>query len=342
MKHDPSQNVLFIDKEPGEIAAELGVSEDAALARLQSGLAKLREARRHRQAPAIDQTIYAAWNGMMITALLEAWKAFAVEQLRSAALSSLDTLMRDHRLPSGIFSHRASRIGPDAFLDDQTSILEALLTAFECTGDEHFLRESEALAEAMVTHFWDAHTALESQTRVSAFNDVPATHSRLGSLAINNKPIQDNPAASPNGVAVICLLWLHSLTAVDSYRDRAERVLRYFAGGMVGSGLSAATYFTGLGRLLFPPIHVVTTGAPGNGQAEALHQAALRTFRPGKSVLRAGPSGQRGVPQSARSFVSSATRPSAVVCGRDSCSAPVTDAEELAQLIVSFDRGKPS
>lgn len=340
MQHDPNQNVLFIAKEMPEIASELGISEDAALTFFESGRAKLKEARRARQSPAVDPSVYASTNGMMITALLEAWKAFEIEELRSSALSSLEGTLRDHRLRSGLISHRPSRIGPEAFLEDQTSILEALLTAFECTADERFLREAEAIAEVMVTHFWDAETAVTSQSRVSAFNDVPTTHSRLGTLALKSKPIQDNPFASPNGVAVLCLLQLHSLTAVDSYRDRAERILRYFAGGIAGSGLFAATYFTGLGRLLFPPIHVVTTGSPQDSQTDALHQAALRTFRPGKSVLRIGPSGRVSVPQAARAFVSSATRPSALVCGRDSCSAPITDGEELVRVILSFDRRK--
>jgi hypothetical protein len=340
MPHDPSQNVLFIDKELGAIAAELGVSEDSAHAILDSGRTKLKEARRQRQAPTVDPTIYAAWNGMMITALLEAWKAFAIEELRSAALASLERILREHRLRSGLISHRPSRTAPETFLEDQTAILEALVTAYECTGDELFFREAEALAGAMVTHFWDAETAVASPARASAFNDVPTTHSRLGTLAFKNKPVHDSPTAGPNGVAVLCLLALHGLTGTDAYRDRAERVLRYFAGAMEGNGLFAATYFTGLGRLLFPPLHVVTTGEPGDSLADRLHQAALRTFRPGKSVLRAGPSSRARIPVAARAFVNSGERPAALVCGKDSCSAPVSDPEELVRVIQSFDRPK--
>jgi uncharacterized protein YyaL (SSP411 family) len=340
MTHDTKQNVLFIDKEFSEIEAELGIPPESVAQLYESGRSKLREARQARKSPSVDPTIYAAWNGMMIAALLEAFKAFELDQLKHAALSSLDWILREHRLGSGLFSHRAARISGEAFLEDQTALLDSLLSAYEVTGGNRYLREALALADAMVKHFWDAKSAAATPSQVAAFNDVPVTHDRLGTLAISSKPIQDSPTSSPNGVAVLCLLRLHALTGDTAYRERAERALRYFAGGIEGNGVFAATYFLGLQSLLFPPLHVVTTGPEGDPQAEDLHKTALRTFRPGKVVLRVDLKNKARVPPAAQGIVGSPAEPMAVVCGASSCSAPVSAADELARLISSFDRRK--
>ncbi|MBE0559183.1 MAG: thioredoxin domain-containing protein, partial [Proteobacteria bacterium] len=334
-------HVLFIDMELQEIADQLKIPKDQAAVLLERGCSKMKQARGRQRSPLVDPTVYTAWNGMMIVALLESWKAFGVEVLKEAALACLASVLGGHRLPSGLMSHRHTRFSSEAFLEDQTAMLEALIAAFDATGNARHLANAELLAEAMIKHFWDEEETASPQ-HASAFNDVPKAHERLGTLAVTHKPIQDSPTPSPNGVAALALLSLSALTGNKTYRDRAERILRYFAGGVAGSGLFAGTYFLGIQRLLYPPLHVVTTGGKGDARIDALHDTAVRTFRPGKIVSRIGPSNDTHLPPEVKALIGDSAESRAVVCGSTSCSAPVSDAEELRLLIQTFDRKRES
>src|SRR5205814_7328722 len=72
MHHNPRKNVLFIDQEPEAIAKALGIPVDRVRSLMASGRRKLKAVRDTRTMPAVDKTIFASWNGMMIAAVLEA------------------------------------------------------------------------------------------------------------------------------------------------------------------------------------------------------------------------------------------------------------------------------
>src|SRR3989441_13220855 len=67
--------------------------EDRVRTLIQSGRRKLKAARDKRPAPAVDPTIFASWNGMMIAAVLDAAVAFGRDDVRAFALKSLDRII---------------------------------------------------------------------------------------------------------------------------------------------------------------------------------------------------------------------------------------------------------
>src|SRR2546428_3342303 len=85
----PKKHVLFVDQDPEAIAKELHLSADRVRALITSGMERLKAARERRPMPAVDRTIFASWNGMMIAAVLEAAMAFGREDVRGVALKSL-------------------------------------------------------------------------------------------------------------------------------------------------------------------------------------------------------------------------------------------------------------
>src|SRR3989449_2069554 len=89
MHHNPKKNVLFVDQEPEAIAKALHLSADRVRTLITSGMEKLKAAREKRPMPAVDRTIFASWNGMMIAAVFEAAMAFCREGVPGVALKSL-------------------------------------------------------------------------------------------------------------------------------------------------------------------------------------------------------------------------------------------------------------
>src|SRR5881398_2800386 len=157
MHHNPKKNVLFVDQDPEAIAKELHLSADRVRTLITSGMEKLKAAREKRTMPAVDKTIFASWNGMMIASVLEAAMAFDREDLRTFALKSL------HRIWTEMWSKEqgmwhASVDGERkvrGLLEDHVYVVDALLVAFTATGDSGYLRTAEEVMTFALKHFWD-------------------------------------------------------------------------------------------------------------------------------------------------------------------------------------------
>jgi len=74
MHHDESKKVLFVVREAKEIADTLKKDVNNVQEIIISGKEKLLKERNNRQAPFVDDTLYTALNGMLITAFLKAYR----------------------------------------------------------------------------------------------------------------------------------------------------------------------------------------------------------------------------------------------------------------------------
>ncbi len=95
MHHNPKKNTLHIEHSLAEVARRAAVSVEQAEALLASAKPKLYAARLVRPTPYVDKTIYVNWNGMAISAYLEAARVLGMESPRQFALLSLDRILRE-------------------------------------------------------------------------------------------------------------------------------------------------------------------------------------------------------------------------------------------------------
>lgn len=330
MQHDTAQNVLFIDNEAEQISALLRKHGDEVQLLLSSGKRKIQAARMQRKAPFVDTTIYASWNGVMISAYLHAYRAFQGEKFITFGLKSLDRILAEHKSREGLITHRASVVASEAFLDDQVEVVQALLDAYEVSGKLRYREEAEQLLKKTIEFFSDKNSA--------GFTDTPSMHQTLGALQIKNKPIQDSPTAGANASAIVALLRLHTITEKSDYKDYAEKTLQYFAGAVKNYGIFAATYFLALDLLLNPPPHIVIVAKPGEHSGIALLQKALSAYRPNAMVSPIDPESGNSFSPTVQRMVDAYTKPVAYVCSDFVCSPPVYDALALVRTIKSFGR----
>ncbi|HEY4612177.1 MAG TPA: thioredoxin domain-containing protein, partial [Bacteroidota bacterium] len=325
MHHDPTQNVLFVDNEPEQIATILRKPLEDVQRLLDSGKSKLLHARLQRKAPFVDTTIYASWNGMMISAYIHAYRAFGDKGHCSFALKTLERILEEHTTPEGSISHRAATTAREAFLDDQVEIIQALLDAFEATGSMRFFDEAERLMGTTVELFWD-HDA-------HGFADIPHTTATLGALQVKNKPVQDSPTAGANAVAILALLRLYSVTEKTEYRERAEQALRFFSGSVKNQGVFAATYFLALEMFLKQPPHIVVVAPSEDALGNALFQVAVTAYHPTAIVTRIDPEKPGTISRTIKSMLASYTKPAAFICANFVCSPPVYDTHSLTSAM---------
>lgn len=340
MHHDHRQNVLFVDKSPDEIAQLLQKPLNEVILLLEQAKEKLRSVRNKRRAPFVDKTIYASWNGMMVSSFLEAFKAFGDDPLKEFALKSLDRILREHQLESGLITHRASTIAHEAFLDDQVEIAHAALSAFEITSEKRYIDAAKNIVSEMIEQFWDDQPdrclAGENAEGPSAFNDIPKSAQQVAALKIKNKPITDSPTPGANAVAVLTLLRLEAYTGNEMYRRYAERILRYFAGVVKNQGIFTATYFLALDAFLNPPPHIVVVGPEEDKITNALHQKSLHSYWPLKTVTRIDPKATDSLPPVLATMRDHFSRPAAYVCSRFTCSPPAFSVDQVESALKSM------
>jgi uncharacterized protein YyaL (SSP411 family) len=339
MHHNPAKNVLHIASTVEEIAARTGRSVEELQPLLFRAREKMLRARSRRPTPQVDKTVYVSWNGMFISAFLEAYRILGRTDCREFALKTLDRLVANAYRPSHGFARRLG-LGPDAadwldgVLDDQVFMALALLAAFELTGEARYFRLAEETTRSVIEKYWDAEGG--------GFFDRRRDAQPLPGLEINRKPFQDSPTPAANSQAAILLTWLHSYTMNGEYREKAESTLEVFGGLAETYGLFAASY--GLAALLHArqPIQVVIVGRPDDARAAELEAAANMVYRFGKAVLRFSPQkAEEGLPAGLAATLPhlDASDPlrqaRAIICVNSACLPPMETAAELQKAILA-------
>src|SRR5271163_4959410 len=342
MHHNPAKNVLYVRAPIEEVSRRIGLSIERVRALIESAKKKMYAARLERPTPYVDKTVYVGWNGMCVSAYLEAAKVLNLEPARHFALRSLDRVLAEAWKPQRGLLHVVAYSDPKAehrevsgLLDDYAATALACLDAYEATADLSYFKFARAIGDAMIARFFDAVSG-------GFFDAEPAADGKsLGVLSTRRKPVQDSPTPAGNPMAAIALLRLHHYTGDSGYRDKAEQTLETFAGVAEQFGIFAATYGIAVLHLLENLVQVVVIAdddseeAPKNlaavaGAAFAFHKSVLR-LRANQAVAGNLPPGLAAtipnLPQlrSGESF--------AVLCSGFACQPAVTDPAELRRAV---------
>ena len=331
MHHNPAKNVLWIARDAGDIAALVGLEEQAAAAAIEVAKGKMLGARLLRPTPYVDQTMYVSWNAMFVSAYLEAARVLddvVAESCRRFALKTLERMLKEAWNESRGFAHRVGGPTLDGSLDDQIFGVLALLDAYETTLDPRYFEAVKKTMDLAIARYGDPDGG--------GFFDRPKDAAPMGGLDVRRKPFQDSPTPGTNSVAAIALIRLQSFSGEEVYRIAAQKTLEAFAGIAPRYGLFAATY--GLAATLFAhhPLQIVITGAADDWVAQSLELAAHRVFRFGKAVLWVTPGTKLAALAGALKETLPhlpADKPLAIVCAGQTCLPPATDAAQLTVLL---------
>jgi len=212
MHHDSSKRVLCYVMDPEEIAKILSKDIQNVKDIITFGKKTLLQARERREKPIIDRTLYTSLNGMAISAFLRSYMLFQDRDTLDYALKSLHRIMALNMNGYEVF-HRE---GLEGFLDDYMNLIDALIGAYEVSGNNFYVDKAKHLMDTAVKKFWDE--------KGGGFFD---THQDEVSLRL--KGIDDTPHPSPNALSIILLLKLSLLTDNEAYQKYAERTLKLFA-----------------------------------------------------------------------------------------------------------------
>ena len=309
-RHDPAQKV----------AERLQVPLNELEPAMERARAQLFEVRDKRVHPATDDKVLAAWNGLLISALAQAYQVLEEPRFLAAAQRAARYVTGHMRQEDGrlFATARNGRAHLNAYLDDYAFMIQALIDLYESDFDSDWLREALALNTVLTDRFEDP----ELGGYFTTANDHEKLLARL-------KAPHDGALPSGNGVQALNLLRLAELTGQGPLAKQAQRTI-LSVGGLVNR------YPQGFSQLLLAVDYlaagareIVIAGETGSPPVAAMLKVVRGRLLPQRVVALAHPGAdvelmpllaERSAPQgSARAYV----------CQNYACKQPVDTPEDL-------------
>jgi uncharacterized protein YyaL (SSP411 family) len=232
----------------------------------------------------------------------------------------LDALVVDGRLRRAWMDGAAVGLG---LLDDHADLCHGLIALHQATAQPRWLTEARALCERMVELFGDGE---------GGFYYTAEDGERL---LCRTRDVEDHPVPSGNSQAAHVLMRLADLTGAPELEDAGMRALERVRDGMQRMPHAYGTALVAVERHLAERRQIAVAGAPDDPRTAALVAAARRGLGPHDVLAVGDPDDDEVVSQTPlladRTLVDGA--PAAYVCRHFTCRAPVTDPEELSDVL---------
>jgi uncharacterized protein YyaL (SSP411 family) len=318
------KNILFVPREPTDVAATLGLSETELAALISRARQQLYQARERRVHPGRDDKVLVAWNGLACRAFAEAGRALGRPEYIQAAVRNaefiLSAMRKDGRLLRTWKDGQAKLLG---YLEDYAMLADALLAVYEATFDPGWLAMARSLADDMLRLFWN-------QER-EAFFDTGVDHERL---VVRPRNLFDNAVPCGSSVAMEVLLRLAVFTGEEAYERLAVQALRPMADLMSRYPSGFGRWLAALDLHLGPVVEVALVWPGSKDGLDGLLREVFGRYLPNRVVAgrEDGDPEADGIPllESRSAIQDKAT---AYVCHRYACQAPTTDPEVLARQL---------
>jgi uncharacterized protein YyaL (SSP411 family) len=300
-----------------ETAAEFGLSEKDTALRLDVARARLLAVRGQRPRPHRDDKVITAWNGLMIAAFARGGRVLGDPDLtrraEKAAAFVWDRLWNPHerRLSR---TWRDGRVSGDGQLDDYTHLAHGLVDLYQAAFDPVWLERAVILLDVAIERFWDDANG--------AFFESPAGDS---SIRVRMKDGFDGPEIAGNSVAAGLLVQLGDLLDRRDWREKAERLLDYYARRLGEFSAAMPRMLVAFDRARTAPRHVVIAGDPDDARTRALRTEFDRRYLPHDMLLFADPRLGTVVPWTAALEPPAGTTAAAFVCMDYACQLPLHD-----------------
>ncbi|MEI4769547.1 thioredoxin domain-containing protein [Psychrobacillus sp. FJAT-51614] len=209
-------NLIYVDAK--SLVEEYDISLDELEDRLEVSRKLLLKKRQTRVYPHLDDKILTSWNGLLIAALAKAGATFAEPRFIDLADKGLQFIDQHLIKENVLFArYRDGEAKHNAYLDDYSNFIWALIEFHQATGDEEYIVKAKKLATTLYSHFEDKENG--------AFY---FTNKEAEKLLIREKSALDNATPSGNGTAAMQLWRLGKITEDMELLNKVERIFSAF------------------------------------------------------------------------------------------------------------------
>ncbi|MGE3537662.1 MAG: thioredoxin domain-containing protein [Candidatus Tectimicrobiota bacterium] len=305
----------------GEVKESLTTSRSILFAR-----------REKRVKPFRDEKILLSWNALMVSGIIQTAMILGETEHLQIARQTLD-FIRQHMLRDGrlLSVYKDGQAKLNAYLDDYAFLVEALLYAFEATGEQTDFALAQQVTASMLEEFWDEQEG-----------GLYFTGKSHETLIDRTKSAYDQAIPSGTAVATKNLLRLYHYTGRQDYLQRAEDILRLFKRHMEQQPFGVGSLLNSLDFYLQRPREIILIGHPESRDTQAMLRAIYRHYVPNKIVLQLSPQQAEAVLNTLpllRDVLAGKTqiggKATVYVCHNAVCSLPLTEPTELEQALTS-------
>ncbi len=190
----------------------------------------LRNERKKRVFPGIDDKSLTSWNALLVTGLCDAYATFGEEEYKHLA-HKIVRWISTHQLKSDFSLYRTRKNGTstiDGFLEDYATVIQAFTRFYEITADEEYLLKAQQLTMYTISHFQ------HPESKMFYFTPDSTT------LIARKMDINDNVIPASNSIMANNLWNLGHLFEQQEWLKDARQQLMNLYDGMeqYGSGYS--------------------------------------------------------------------------------------------------------
>jgi uncharacterized protein len=321
------RNILHRTIGIAEAARMFKLPENEIVAAVEKIRRLMFEAREHRIKPGRDDKILAAWNGMMIGAFADGYRALGDERYLHAATGAADFVR--HQLWDGHALKRSFKDGLarfNGYLEDYALIGGAMIDVYEATLDRRYLDYAREFAGVILERFADRENG--------GFFFTSDDHEQLITRA---KAAFDGSTASGNSAAVMMLLRLYPYFNDERYLHEAERALRLFAPFMEQQPFAFSHMLEAVDGYQRGAAEIVIVGERSSAELRQWLDELGRLYLPNRAIFVVQPNaaGSAIVPEAAAGKNQIDGRITGYVCRARTCSAPITALQELRSTLES-------
>lgn len=313
---EDGENILCISRQSIETEKQAGLSGQELAALLSEGRKQLREHRKTRVHPLLDNKILVSWNALTISGFTEAWRATGKSIYLETAENAMAFILT-HMTDQNGHIYRCFRQGKrevPGLLDDYSFTIEALVDLYLATGKEYYLQQAVRFTENVITRFFDTEHHIFRYNPV----DFPAPGHEVFEVG-------DNVIPSSNSSMAKALYILHQITYKPEWREMAVQMLKSVQKNME----KQAPYYGNWGILALWISQGTYTAVFCGPEAYNRHREFQQHFYP--TVFSVPLSSNTGFPAMMTGKYNVAKN-QVFVCSASECYAPV----ETTEALVSF------
>ena len=310
---------LNIKNNTAQAAKKTNNTSEVINQQLQQLKQKLLHIRNQRTAPARDDKILCAWNGLMIKGMASAGRRLNKPEFIHSAQRAVDfiqhALYKNKRL---LATYKAGNAKLNAYLDDYVFLMDGLLELLQAQWRDKDLLFLIELSETVLEHYYDPEHG--------GFYFTSDDHERLFARP---KPLADEAIPAGNGVAAVVFNRLGYLLGNTQYLEVAESTIKYSWETITQMPYICCTLLNAVEEYLYPPRCIIV-----RGKKESLSswQTIINAHYQPNTLSLLIPDCAKYLPAALAERKSITDNTIAYLCEGQQCQTPVTDIHHFKKL----------
>jgi len=248
---EQGNNILLTKTEKDEFAKANKISTVEFKKIVSEANEKLFEFRSKRERPTTDNKILTSWNGLMLKACVDAFRALGDEKYLDAAIKNAEFLEGKMMKETGLLyrNYMNNKASIPAFLDDYAALSDAFLDLYSISFNKKWLDKSKLLADYCFEHFGSDENAMFYYTSDESEDLIARTYE-----------ITDNVIPASNSIMANVLFKLGHYLDNKNYISSAEKMLYQVKDKISGSGPWYANWAMLGAMISYNPFEVAIMG----------------------------------------------------------------------------------